>query len=89
MYEQTRPTGRAEGAAPDVMIGTYVPLRRYYEPLLPCARRRSDPDQKIEDCFDKGVHADPAPATPLAGSASGEKGADRLRCYLNDIFTVT
>jgi len=43
----------------------------------------------FEDCFAAGVNAILTPATPSAAFGIGEKGADPVEMYLNDIFTVT
>jgi aspartyl-tRNA(Asn)/glutamyl-tRNA(Gln) amidotransferase subunit A len=43
----------------------------------------------FEDCFNAGVDAMLTPATPSAAFGIGEKGADPVEMYLNDVFTVT
>jgi len=43
----------------------------------------------FETCFAEGVHALLTPSTPSAAFAIGEKGADPVEMYLNDVFTVT
>ncbi|MCL2428473.1 MAG: amidase family protein, partial [Alphaproteobacteria bacterium] len=43
----------------------------------------------FEDCFNAGVTAILTPTTPSAAFAIGEKSADPIEMYLNDVFTVT
>ena len=43
----------------------------------------------FEDCFHSGVNAILTPTTPSAAFAIGEKTADPIEMYLNDVFTVT
>jgi aspartyl-tRNA(Asn)/glutamyl-tRNA(Gln) amidotransferase subunit A len=90
MYENTR----AEGFGPEVrrrvMIGTYVLSAGYYDAYYLRAQKvRTLIKQDFEECFAKGVHAILTPATPSAAFGIGEKGADPVEMYLNDIFTVT
>src|SRR5580700_4917841 len=90
MYENTR----AEGFGPEVrrrvMIGTYVLSAGYYDAYyLQAQKVRTLIKRDFEDCFAKGVHAILTPATPSAAFGIGEKGADPIEMYLNDIFTVT
>ncbi|MFZ1154095.1 MAG: Asp-tRNA(Asn)/Glu-tRNA(Gln) amidotransferase subunit GatA, partial [Solirubrobacteraceae bacterium] len=90
MYEKTR----AEGFGPEVrrrvMIGTYVLSAGYYDAYYLRAQKvRTLIKRDFEECFAKGVHAIRTPATPSAAFGIGEKGADPIEMYLNDIFTVT
>jgi aspartyl-tRNA(Asn)/glutamyl-tRNA(Gln) amidotransferase subunit A len=90
MYEKTR----AEGFGPEVrrrvMIGTYVLSAGYYDAYYLRAQKvRTLIKRDFEDCFAKGVHAILTPSTPSAAFGIGEKGADPVEMYLNDIFTVT
>src|SRR5262249_6094583 len=43
----------------------------------------------FEDCFNAGINAILTPTTPSAAFAIGEKSADPIEMYLNDVFTVT
>jgi len=56
-----------------------------------CARKkvRTLIKRDFEEVFAKGVNAILTPATPSAAFGIGEKGADPVEMYLNDIFTVT
>ena len=90
MYEKTR----AEGFGPEVrrrvMIGTYVLSAGYYDAYYLRAQKvRTLIKKDFEDVFARGVHAILTPATPSAAFGIGEKGADPVEMYLNDIFTVT
>jgi len=90
MYENTR----AEGFGPEVrrrvMIGTYVLSAGYYDAYYLRAQKvRTLIKKDFEDCFATGVNAILTPATPSAAFGIGEKGADPIEMYLNDIFTVT
>src|SRR5712692_5858145 len=73
-----------------VMIGTYVLSAGYYDAYYLRAQKvRTLIKKDFEDCFAKGVNANLTPATPSAAFGIGEKGADPVEMYLNDIFTVT
>jgi len=90
MYENTR----AEGFGPEVrrrvMIGTYVLSAGYYDAYYVRAQKvRTLIKKDFEDCFARGIDAILTPATPSAAFGIGEKGADPVEMYLNDIFTVT
>jgi aspartyl-tRNA(Asn)/glutamyl-tRNA(Gln) amidotransferase subunit A len=90
MYEQTRADGFGAEVRRRVMIGTYVLSAGYYDAYYLRAQKvRTLIKKDFEDCFDKGVHAILTPATPSAAFGVGEKGADPIEMYLNDIFTVT
>ena len=72
------------------MIGTYVLSAGYYDAYYLRAQKvRTLIKKDFENCFAKGVHAILTPATPSAAFGIGEKGADPVEMYLNDIFTVT
>src|SRR6195952_5206839 len=90
MYEKTRARGFGAEVRRRVMIGTYVLSAGYYDAYYLRAQKvRSLIKKDFEDCFAKGVHAILTPATPSAAFGIGEKGADPVEMYLNDIFTVT
>jgi aspartyl-tRNA(Asn)/glutamyl-tRNA(Gln) amidotransferase subunit A len=90
MYENTRAEGFGAEVRRRVMIGTYVLSAGYYDAYYLRAQRvRTLIKKDFEDCFAKGVHAILTPATPSAAFGIGEKGADPIEMYLNDIFTVT
>ena len=90
MYEQTRGEGFGAEVRRRVMIGTYVLSAGYYDAYYLRAQKvRTLIKKDFEDCFAKGVNAILTPATPSAAFGIGEKGADPVEMYLNDIFTVT
>jgi aspartyl-tRNA(Asn)/glutamyl-tRNA(Gln) amidotransferase subunit A len=90
MYENTRAEGFGAEVRRRVMIGTYVLSAGYYDAYYLRAQKvRTLIKKDFEDCFAKGVSAILTPATPSAAFGIGEKGADPVEMYLNDIFTVT
>jgi aspartyl-tRNA(Asn)/glutamyl-tRNA(Gln) amidotransferase subunit A len=90
MYENTRARGFGAEVRRRVMIGTYVLSAGYYDAYYLRAQKvRSLIKKDFEDCFAGGVGAILTPATPSAAFGIGEKGADPIEMYLNDIFTVT
>jgi aspartyl-tRNA(Asn)/glutamyl-tRNA(Gln) amidotransferase subunit A len=90
MYEKTRAAGFGPEVRRRVMIGTYVLSAGYYDAYYLRAQKvRTLIKKDFEDCFAKGVHAMLTPATPSAAFGIGEKGADPVEMYLNDVFTVT
>src|SRR6202051_2671475 len=90
MYEATRAEGFGDEVRRRVMIGTYVLSAGYYDAYYLRAQKvRTLIKKDFEDCFAKGVNAILTPATPSAAFGIGEKGADPVEMYLNDIFTVT
>jgi aspartyl-tRNA(Asn)/glutamyl-tRNA(Gln) amidotransferase subunit A len=90
LYEQTRAEGFGDEVRRRVMIGTYVLSAGYYDAYYLRAQKvRTLIKKDFEDCFAKGINAILTPATPSAAFGVGEKGADPVEMYLNDIFTVT
>src|ERR1700704_3561328 len=90
MYENTRAEGFGAEVRRRVMIGTYLLSAGYYDAYYLRAQKvRTLIKRDFEDCFAKGVNAILTPATPSAAFGIGEKGADPIEMYLNDIFTVT
>ncbi len=90
MYENTRGEGFGAEVRRRVMIGTYVLSAGYYDAYYLRAQKvRTLIKRDFEDCFAKGVNAILTPATPSPAFGIGEKGADPIEMYLNDIFTVT
>jgi len=90
LYENTRAEGFGDEVRRRVMIGTYVLSAGYYDAYYLRAQKvRTLIKRDFEDCFATGVNAILTPATPSAAFGVGEKGADPVEMYLNDIFTVT
>jgi aspartyl-tRNA(Asn)/glutamyl-tRNA(Gln) amidotransferase subunit A len=73
-----------------ILIGTYVLSAGYYDAYYLRAQKvRTLIKRDFEDCFNAGVNAILTPTTPSAAFAIGEKSADPIEMYLNDVFTVT
>src|ERR1700726_3710590 len=90
MYEHTRREGFGKEGRRRILIGTYVLSAGYYDAYYLRAQKvRTLIKRDFETCFAGGIHAILTPATPSAAFGIGEKGADPVEMYLNDIFTVT
>ena len=90
MYEQTRAAGFGREVRRRILIGTYVLSAGYYDAYYLRAQKvRTLIKRDFEDCFNAGVNAILTPTTPSAAFAIGEKSADPIEMYLNDVFTVT
>ena len=90
MYQKTRAAGFGKEVRRRVMIGTYVLSAGYYDAYYVRAQKvRSLVKKDFEDCFAQGIDAMLTPATPSSAFGIGEKGADPIEMYLNDVFTVT
>jgi aspartyl-tRNA(Asn)/glutamyl-tRNA(Gln) amidotransferase subunit A len=90
MYEGTRAAGFGAEVRRRVMIGTYVLSAGYYDAYYLRAQKvRTLIKRDFEEAFAAGIDAMLTPATPSAAFGLGEKGADPVEMYLNDIFTVT
>ena len=89
MYERTRASGFGAEVRRRVMIGTYVLSAGYYDAYyLKAQRVRALIARDFTEAFQR-VDAILTPTTPSAAFAHGEKTADPVQMYLNDIFTVT
>jgi aspartyl-tRNA(Asn)/glutamyl-tRNA(Gln) amidotransferase subunit A len=89
LYEKSR----AEGFGPEVrrriLIGTYVLSAGYYDAYYARAQKlRTLIARDFTDAFQK-CDVLLTPATPGPAFAVGEKSADPVAMYLNDVFTVT
>jgi len=90
MYERTRAAGFGKEVRRRILIGTYVLSAGYYDAYYLRAQKvRTLIKLDFEECFDAGVNAILTPTTPSAAFAIGEKSADPIEMYLNDVFTVT
>src|SRR3569832_597571 len=90
MYENTRAGGFGKEVRRRIMIGTYVLSAGYYDAYYLRAQKvRTLIKKDFEDAFAQGIDAMLTPATPSAAFGIGEKGADPVEMYLNDIITVT
>ncbi len=89
MYENTRAAGFGAEVKRRVLIGTYVLSAGYYDAYyLKAQKIRTLIKRDFDQAFDK-VDVLLAPTTPSPAFGIGEKGADPVEMYLNDIFTVT
>jgi aspartyl-tRNA(Asn)/glutamyl-tRNA(Gln) amidotransferase subunit A len=89
LYEKTRGQGFGKEVRRRVLIGTYVLSAGYYDAYYSRAQKlrtliARDFAQAFERC-----DALLTPATPGPAFALGEKMADPVTMYLNDVFTVT
>ena len=88
VYENTRAEGFGEEVKRRILIGTYVLSAGFYDAYYIRAlkvRRRiaEDFDQAWTQC-----DALLTPSTPTAAFALGDRDADPVTMYLNDVFTV-
>jgi aspartyl-tRNA(Asn)/glutamyl-tRNA(Gln) amidotransferase subunit A len=89
VYENTRASGFGKEVQRRILIGTYVLSAGYYDAYYLRAQKvRQRIAQDFRDAFES-VDAILTPATPSAAFVLGEKSADPVAMYLNDIFTVT
>jgi aspartyl-tRNA(Asn)/glutamyl-tRNA(Gln) amidotransferase subunit A len=89
MYEQTRAEGFGDEVKRRILIGTYVLSAGYYDAYYLRAQKVR---KKIFDEFQSAFEKCDLILTPSAPSAAfglGEKTADPVQMYLNDVFTVT
>jgi aspartyl-tRNA(Asn)/glutamyl-tRNA(Gln) amidotransferase subunit A len=89
VYEETRATGFGDEVKRRILIGAYVLSAGYYDAYYLKAQKVR---RRIADDFAaafEGVDALLTPTAPSAAFALGEKSADPVAMYLNDIFTVT
>ena len=88
-YEATRGEGFGAEVQRRVLIGTYVLSAGYYDAYyLKAQKVRQRILQDFRDTFEN-VDVLLTPATPSAAFGFGERDADPIQMYLNDIFTVT
>ena len=89
VYEESRSHGFGEEVKRRILIGTYALSAGYYDAYYLKAqqvRRRIADD--FEQAFGK-VDALLTPTAPSAAFALGDRDADPVAMYLNDVFTVT
>jgi len=88
MYEATRAAGFGREVKRRIMIGTYVLSAGYYDAYyLQAQKVRALIARDFERAWE---HCDLllTPTAPSAAFALGEKSADPIAMYLNDVFTV-
>lgn len=89
MYEKTRAEGFGDEVQRRVLIGTYVLSAGYYDAYYLRAQRvRKLIANEFAQAF-KNVDLMLTPSAPSAAFGLGEKSADPIQMYLNDVFTVT
>ena len=89
MYENTRAEGFGAEVKRRILIGTYVLSAGYYDAYYLRAQKVR---KKIFDEFTNvfnDVDLILTPSAPSAAFGLGEKMADPVQMYLNDVFTVT
>ena len=89
VYEESRGHGFGDEVKRRILIGTYVLSAGYYDAYYLRAQKVR---RRITDDFDQAFQKVDALLTPTAPSAAfalGDKSADPVAMYLNDVFTVT
>ena len=88
MYAATRADGFGDEVKRRVLIGTYVLSAGYYDAYYTQAQKiRTLVAQDFENAWEQ-CDLILAPTTPTASFGLGEKTADPLAMYLNDVFAV-
>ena len=88
MYEATRAAGFGREVRRRIMIGTYVLSAGYYDAYyLQAQKVRALIARDFERAWDV-CDVLLTPTAPSAAFALGEKSADPIAMYLNDVFTV-
>ncbi len=88
LYERTRAEGFGAEVKRRVLIGTYVLSAGYYDAYYLRAQKvRALILHDFTQAF-AGVDALLTPTAPSAAFAQGERMADPVQMYLNDVFTV-
>ena len=88
LYERTRAAGFGAEVKRRILIGTYVLSAGYYDAYYTQAQKvRALISRDFKKAFGQ-VDVILAPTTPSAAFALGDKSADPLEMYLNDVFSV-
>jgi aspartyl-tRNA(Asn)/glutamyl-tRNA(Gln) amidotransferase subunit A len=89
LYEKSRAEGFGHEVQRRILIGTYVLSAGYYDAYYLRAQKiRTLIARDFSEAY-KSCDVLLTPATPSAAFAIGEKIADPVSMYLNDVFTVT
>ncbi len=89
LYEKSRAEGFGREVQRRILIGTYVLSAGYYDAYYLRAQKvRKRIFDEFVAAFEK-VDLILTPSAPSAAFALGEKTADPVQMYLNDVFTVT
>jgi aspartyl-tRNA(Asn)/glutamyl-tRNA(Gln) amidotransferase subunit A len=88
LYERTRAEGFGEEVRRRILIGTYVLSAGYYDAYY--TRAQKIRALILRDFHEAYRHVDAllTPTTPNAAFPQGDKTADPVTMYLNDVFTV-
>lgn len=89
LYEKSRAEGFGREVQRRILIGTYVLSAGYYDAYYIRAQKVR---KRIFDEFTRAfedVDLILTPSAPSSAFALGEKSADPVQMYLNDVFTVT
>jgi aspartyl-tRNA(Asn)/glutamyl-tRNA(Gln) amidotransferase subunit A len=90
MYETTRSHGLGTEVKRRIMLGTYALSAGYYDQYYGTAQRaRGLITEDFRRVFASGVDVLLTPTTPTPAFALGERTADPIEMYLEDVFTVT
>jgi aspartyl-tRNA(Asn)/glutamyl-tRNA(Gln) amidotransferase subunit A len=88
LYERTRAEGFGEEVRRRILIGTYVLSAGYYDAYYTRAQKiRALILRDFHEAY-RQVDAVLTPTTPNAAFPQGDKTADPVTMYLNDVFTV-
>ena len=88
MYAATRAAGFGAEVKRRILIGTYVLSAGFYDAYYTQAQKvRALISRDFTEAFEQ-VDVILAPTAPSAAFALGEKSADPLEMYLNDVFSV-
>jgi len=88
MYKRTRATGFGAEVKRRIMIGTYALSAGYYDAYyLKAQKVRTLIKQDFENAF-KNVDVLVSPTAPTTAFKAGEKTADPISMYLNDLMTI-
>ena len=88
VYQKSRAEGFGNEAKRRILTGTYVLSAGFYDAYYTQAQKvRTLIARDFEDAF-KQVDVILTPTAPTSAFALGEKSADPLEMYLNDVFSV-
>ncbi|MEJ1931664.1 Asp-tRNA(Asn)/Glu-tRNA(Gln) amidotransferase subunit GatA [Nostoc sp. NIES-2111] len=88
MYTRTRATGFGAEVKRRIMIGTYALSAGYYDAYyLKAQKVRTLIKQDFDNAF-KNVDVLVSPTAPTTAFKAGEKTADPISMYLNDLMTI-
>ena len=90
LYCRSRSEGFGKEVQRRIMLGTHILSSGYYDAYYTTAlKARRLIKQDFDACFAQGCHALLMPAAPSPAFKLGEKTADPLALYLEDVYTVS